>query len=255
MKSTYILVNAKKLKLIENLGGACKNCGETRFWTLHFHHPDKNKEKSFHYLKTMRFSLIEKESKKCILLCSNCHTELHDNEINKELPQNNRRLRNKQCLLDYKNATSCQICDYNKCSKSLHFHHLDSNKKEFELSSLVQSATYKSKEDIPKYVIEELHKTIVICSNCHMTEHFNKERFDTHQNEILIKKENIKELSTPFDRSEILRLYNLGMTVTQIAKHFNTNKSTIGTITRKLGLGKSIDKKIGSPYPIQTNTF
>lgn len=241
MKSTYILINAKKLKLIENLGNVCKNCGESRFWTLHFHHPDKNKEGTINSLKRSRFSIIEKEAKKCILLCANCHTELHDNQINKELPLNMRRTLNKQSLLDCKNISRCQKCDYNKCIKALHFHHIDPTQKDFNIGEVVQSASYKSKEGIPKYIIEELSKTVVLCSNCHFTEHFDKEKFEAHKEEILIKKENIKEQSKPYNPEEILKLYNSGMTITQIAKHFNTNKSTIGTITKKLGLGKSLD--------------
>lgn len=39
---TYILVNAKKLKSYEMLGGKCQICGESNYCKLEFHHNEKD---------------------------------------------------------------------------------------------------------------------------------------------------------------------------------------------------------------------
>lgn len=66
-------------------GGKCERCGyNTCLKALEFHHLDPTK-KDF-TISNDHFKLIDavKESKKCILLCANCHRELHDNIWNIE---------------------------------------------------------------------------------------------------------------------------------------------------------------------------
>lgn len=61
-------------------GGKCERCGyNTCLKALEFHHLDPTK-KDF-TISNDHFKLIDavKESKKCVLLCANCHRELHDN--------------------------------------------------------------------------------------------------------------------------------------------------------------------------------
>lgn len=61
-------------------GGKCERCGyNTCLKALEFHHLDPTK-KDF-TISNDHFKLIDavEESKKCILLCANCHRELHDN--------------------------------------------------------------------------------------------------------------------------------------------------------------------------------
>ena len=69
----------KKLKAIEFLGGKCEECGYDKcVKALDFHHKNKD-EKSFGLSNnwTKPWEVIEKELKKCSLLCCRCHTELH----------------------------------------------------------------------------------------------------------------------------------------------------------------------------------
>lgn len=61
----------------------------------------------------------------------------------------------------------CQICNYNKCPEALEFHHLDPNKKEFGLGSIM--ATPVSWEKI----VLEMMKCILLCANCHREVHSN----------------------------------------------------------------------------------
>lgn len=61
-------------------GGKCIRCGYNKcLKALEFHHLDPT-QKDF-TISNDHFKLREavEESKKCILLCSNCHKEFHDN--------------------------------------------------------------------------------------------------------------------------------------------------------------------------------
>ena len=67
-------------KIKEARGGKCARCGYDKcIKALEFHHIDPSK-KDF-TISNDHFKLQEAidESKKCILICSNCHKELHDN--------------------------------------------------------------------------------------------------------------------------------------------------------------------------------
>ena len=67
-------------KIKQARGGKCERCGyDTCMKALEFHHLDPDK-KDF-TISNDRFKLKEavEESKKCILICANCHRELHDN--------------------------------------------------------------------------------------------------------------------------------------------------------------------------------
>ena len=67
-----------KIKLVEYKGGKCQCCGYNKcIDALEFHHLDK-KEKDFTISgKSWSFEKIKKETDKCILVCSNCHKEIH----------------------------------------------------------------------------------------------------------------------------------------------------------------------------------
>ncbi len=68
-----------KIKLIEYKGGKCEICGYDKCPSaLHFHHKDSN-EKDFAISgKSYSFERLKKEVDKCILVCSNCHSEIHE---------------------------------------------------------------------------------------------------------------------------------------------------------------------------------
>lgn len=75
-----------KHKLIEYKGGKCEKCGYDKYeGALQFHHLDptnKNFTISHINLNDSNFSFEEliKEVDKCILLCANCHCEIHQKE-------------------------------------------------------------------------------------------------------------------------------------------------------------------------------
>lgn len=74
----------KKRELIEYKGGKCEICGYNKCdRALHFHHLNP-KEKDFQISgKSLNFEKLKNEVDKCILVCSNCHCEIHDN-LNKQ---------------------------------------------------------------------------------------------------------------------------------------------------------------------------
>ena len=83
----------KKLYAVKMMGGKCQICGYDRcINALEFHHPNEDKAYRPTYV-IMRWSWdkAKEEIKKCMLLCANCHREIHYKEIDtarksKQLP-------------------------------------------------------------------------------------------------------------------------------------------------------------------------
>ena len=74
----------KKNKEFEELRSTlkCSICGESRHWCLEFHHLNPNeKESEVTRLKESPRKLKE-ELKKCVVLCANCHRDIHYKERN-----------------------------------------------------------------------------------------------------------------------------------------------------------------------------
>lgn len=77
-----------KLRAVQYKGGCCEMCGYNKCVdSLHFHHKDpKTKDSCFDNFKSRIFEKIKYELDKCILLCANCHGELHYNIRNNNHP-------------------------------------------------------------------------------------------------------------------------------------------------------------------------
>lgn len=117
-----------KQKMVESMGGKCQCCGYNRCNdALDLHHVNPlEKEFSFGSIiaKPKKWDKITEELKKCILLCSNCHREIHANLIS--LP--NRYQKFDESLITMATKTeeldSCPICGKDKpkrqktCSRS-----------------------------------------------------------------------------------------------------------------------------------------
>jgi predicted HNH restriction endonuclease len=77
-----------RLMAIDHKGGRCQICGYSRcVEALEFHHPDPTK-KDFGISKkgyTRSWEKVKQEVHKCILLCANCHREIHAGML--QLPQ------------------------------------------------------------------------------------------------------------------------------------------------------------------------
>lgn len=65
----------------------CEICGENKFWRLDFHHKDPN-EKDMDISVLVRHCNKQKlidEIGKCIVVCSNCHRDIHYYEKNADI--------------------------------------------------------------------------------------------------------------------------------------------------------------------------
>ena len=70
-----------KLKAIEYKGGACQKCGYNKCQAaLQFHHLDPSKKDFQISGKYLTWDKIKPELDKTILICANCHLELHDEQ-------------------------------------------------------------------------------------------------------------------------------------------------------------------------------
>ena len=65
---------------VEHKGGKCFLCGYTRcIWALDFHHIDESQKEFSLSVRglTRSWEKIKNELDKCVLVCANCHREIH----------------------------------------------------------------------------------------------------------------------------------------------------------------------------------
>lgn len=107
----------RKLELIELKGGKCQICGyDKNIAALDFHHTNPE-EKSFQldsrHLSNTNIEILKEEAEKCILVCANCHREIHNEHFNKEnisVLLNEYHTKNIK-VLNHKNKTQkCLFC-------------------------------------------------------------------------------------------------------------------------------------------------
>jgi Zn ribbon nucleic-acid-binding protein len=76
-----------KNKIVEYLGGKCQKCGYNKcLAALVAHHVNPNSKNigmANHTRRNLWYDIV-KELNKCILLCQNCHNELHYKELHKD---------------------------------------------------------------------------------------------------------------------------------------------------------------------------
>jgi hypothetical protein len=117
-----------KEKSVNYKGGCCSICGYDKcLKALQFHHLDPNeKDFAISHCSTTKWEVVREELDKCILVCSNCHFEIHDEEqsleyekIKIELNISERNMGQRKCNR-CKNIFSCssakeRICE--ECKK------------------------------------------------------------------------------------------------------------------------------------------
>lgn len=91
MNKTQIWRHITKQRMIDSLGGRCTNCNYSNCKAaLEFHHIDPN-EKEFSLAAAMvspkAWDRLVIELRKCVLLCANCHREVHAGLIKVENKQ------------------------------------------------------------------------------------------------------------------------------------------------------------------------
>jgi len=79
---------SRKIEIVRKFGGKCSICGyKANLSALTFHHKDRKKKEfklDMRSLSNRKFSKIEDELSKCILVCHNCHAEIHNPQHNLE---------------------------------------------------------------------------------------------------------------------------------------------------------------------------
>ena len=82
-KTISALRRAMKKQAVKELGGKCEICGYDKcIDALEFHHLDPS-QKDFGISQkgyTRSWENVKKELDKCIMVCSNCHKEIHSKE-------------------------------------------------------------------------------------------------------------------------------------------------------------------------------
>lgn len=161
----------RKKELVLQNGGGCKMCGyNTCYRALTFHHKDPSTKKftldSGNLFRYTWDAIIE-ESKKCELLCQNCHAELHERErnLNENFARADKRekYRTRKSYAIAIKGGCCELCGYtNDGQQSFTFHHIDKTQKSFPLDS-VAFCNRKDNE-----ILDELNKCQLLCFNCHM---------------------------------------------------------------------------------------
>lgn len=68
-----------KAKMVAYKGGCCEICGYNKcLGSLDFHHKDPNeKDPRWKRMRSWTFERVKKELDKCMLVCRNCHGEIH----------------------------------------------------------------------------------------------------------------------------------------------------------------------------------
>ncbi len=79
---------SRKIEIVEMFGGKCSVCGYNKnLSALTFHHTDRKKKEfklDMRSLSNRKFSRIKDELSKCVLVCHNCHSEIHNPQHNLE---------------------------------------------------------------------------------------------------------------------------------------------------------------------------
>jgi len=217
----YIRVKANKQRAINYMGGKCDNCKCDNFICLEFHHSD-NKDYDISSLLKGSWKNVENELEKCILLCANCHAEIHFNGKN---AKDDRCLNNKKVFLEAINKFKCDRCEYNKCYGGLDFHHKDKNNKNFNLGSI--NKRFSTIEDLTDICLNELNYCDVLCKNCHRIEHFGKDNYNKYKDKIIEKVNNFRMNNYNPDINLIIKLHNEGKKWEEIKQIANVSKATI----------------------------
>lgn len=77
---TIVKTYVRRLKeqSVSYKGGKCQVCGYDRYnGALEFHHIDESNKSFTISGKSISFDRLRPELDKCILVCSNCHREIH----------------------------------------------------------------------------------------------------------------------------------------------------------------------------------
>lgn len=121
-KSVQKSQRRKKIHAIEQFGGKCSVCGYDKcINALEFHHTENKKEEPSYIIFRWSWERALKELEKCILVCANCHREIHFQEIDLDYKVHKKVFYEKECKY-CKKIFSTSIETQKFCSKICHLY-------------------------------------------------------------------------------------------------------------------------------------
>jgi hypothetical protein len=148
-----------KILSIEYKGGACSKCGYNKCLSaLEFHHIDPT-QKDFSPSdtgQTRSWEIVKAELDKCILVCSNCHREIHDQLLNKEGSQDIPSMI-QEIQASRAKKSRIKSCEY--CSSSFKWE----DEKRFCSSECYHASHRKVKDRPTKEELKRLSETLSMC--------------------------------------------------------------------------------------------
>lgn len=222
-QQNYISTWAKRIRIINTLGGKCENCNKDDIFTFHVHHKDPDlKEFKISEIKNHNWKIILKEIEKCQLLCGNCHAELHykggrSGTLKTHFLKNNKK------------DICCARCRYKgENIQSLVFHHNEIKK--FNIADFfARKCTGLKFGDF----LEEIEKCSILCVNCHIKEHIDLEKFNNVRSEI-IKRVECPRICDRIDVEGVKKLMDENKGVCEISKIMKRNKSSIFYVMERI---------------------
>ena len=157
-----------KEKMVEAMGGSCQCCGyNTSVKALAFHHLDPaEKDISFGTARAnpKSWSKLVEELRKCVLVCHNCHSEIHAGvrKLPKEYKKFNDEFINIGKIIEY---DACPVCKSQKPAKQKYCCHrcAQTNRRKvdwdsLDLLKLLQQHSISELEDMLKVSNAAIYK-------------------------------------------------------------------------------------------------
>lgn len=112
------------------------------------------KDEEFGMIKNSKLDKIYRNGRTCY--CESCRKQY----------QKDKRDELRKWYIDLKSTLKCSKCGYSHPA-ALDFHHIEDKEKGNEIAAIISR---RSK----KFILKEIEKCIILCSNCHRVLHYNK---------------------------------------------------------------------------------
>lgn len=159
-------LKSREIAKKEKLKG-CEVCGYKKCATsIVYHHTDPS-VKEYAMGGSIINDRYKEEIKKCILVCHNCHVEIHEGLVEDHPwedvlpPTNDIRGKALRAWLTEDKKNGCSLCGYSTCEKAIHYHHIDPTTKEYTISQM------RKRHFSVERALPEIEKCIRVCANCH----------------------------------------------------------------------------------------
>lgn len=172
-----------KIELVKYKGGKCEICGYNKcIEALEFHHFNREeKDFSISCGNNKSLSKLKEEADKCMLLCSNCHREIHSLIEEEKRQQKMNEIRN-------------SIDDFEQNFGKINLHKHCHNSITIDMNKLIELIEQKkNREEIADY-FGVSRSTIVRFMNKHNIDHRTKPKLEFYTKDIL--KADLLEIGT-----------------------------------------------------------